>query len=734
MDKFVYILLTRLREGIAVKTPTQKRKDRKKSHIPFRLNFLFFIVFLLFASLILRLGYLQIIRADDYQAEVERTERTTVTGSVPRGEIFDANLRKLVGNEARNTITYTRGRSTNAETMAEVATSLSAFIEMPNTTVFEDSDDNDLSERDLKDFFYATNTELMRERINEFVEQSEEFSAPGDLSYSEALELVTKEDINSYSEQEKTAAAIFTRMNSAYSLSTINVKNEDVTQEEIARVSENLDVLPGIGTGTDWVRTYPEGNMLRSVLGSVTSEEQGLPESELSTYLAKGYSRNDRVGRSYIERQYEDVLRGTQSRSETETNSRGDIVNQIEQYAGNKGDNLILTFDIEFQETVEQIARDALQYRTGYSNSVYIAAMDPRNGDVLAMTGQRINGNGEIEDDALGVTSQAFNMGSSIKGASILAAYMDGVLDTSNNVIVDEPLRFQGSEAISSVFNRSGSISMNDITALERSSNVYMAKLAMRMGDIWSYQPNQSLPMDYHEVLSRQRDYFHQFGLGTNTGIDLPSEGTGFVGNPSNPGNALTFAFGQFDTYTPLQLLQYASTIANGGTRIAPRLVSEIRGTDPDNGGVGALQTEIEPKVMNTVDVDDEIMGRVQQGFYQAVNGSQGTARSYFADAPYVSAGKTGTAEAFLSDPERDLFEEVFNLTYVGYAPYDNPEIAIAVVIPHLSPSTTNRHNIDVARQVLDAYFEVGDYEASEQDEENEGTIDELEETNDSEE
>lgn len=716
------------REEAGMKTPAQKRKEKKKSHIPFRLNFLFFIVFLLFASLILRLAYLQIIRADDYRAEVERTESTVITGSVPRGEIFDANLRRLVGNEARNTITYTRGQSTTAETMAEVAYNLAAFIDMPNVTEFENSDDSDLSERDLKDYFYATHNDLMEERIESYVEETG--IDPDELSYGDQLELISEEEITDFTEREKTAAAIFTNMNSAYSLSTVNIKNEDVSQEEIARVSENLDLLPGVGTGTDWVRTYPEGDMMRSILGNVSTEEQGIPESERDSYLARGYSRNDRVGRSFIELQYEDVLRGSQSRSETETNSRGDIINQVEQYAGSKGDNLILTTDIEFQETVDQIARDSLAQREGLNDSIYIAALDPRNGDVLALSGQRVNSDGEIEDHTLGVLSQSFEMGSSVKGASVLAGYHYDVIDTNDNVFTDQPMSFQGSQSISSVFNRSGSVAVNDITALERSSNVYMARLAMSMGGVEYYNNNMSLPLDTQQVLTMQRDFFNQFGLGTNTGIDLPSESTGQIGSAQEPGNALFFSFGQFDTYTTLQLAQYVSTIANDGVRIAPRLVSEIRGTDPDTGGVGALKTEIEPKIMNTVDVSEEEMNRVQQGFYQVVNGSQGTARNHLGDAPYSNAGKTGTAQAqYWGEDESLRGTAVTNITYVGYAPYENPEIAVAVVVPYLPQTNrSNQENMRAARRVFDAYFEVGEFEPSEdQNTGDEETIEELE-------
>lgn len=688
-----------------MKVAKKKKNNKKKSHIPFRLNLLFFIVFLLFSTLILRLAYLQIVRAEEYKAEVERTEQTTITGSVPRGEIFDANLNKLVGNEARHTITYTRGSNVPAAQMASVAYELAEYIDMPHTTSFEVDRQFDLSERDLKDFFIARNQEEVRDRLND-----DEQKLSGSKSYSAMLEKVEESEILSYEERELDAAIIFKKMNAAYSLSTVNIKNQDVTESEIARVSENLDKFPGVDTGTDWARYYPEGDMLSSILGVVTSEDQGVPESELKTYLAKGYSRNDRVGKSYLESEYETVLSGTKSRIETETNTNGDIINQIQQYSGQKGDNLILTMDIDFQETVEEIAIDSLDQRQGLNNSIYIAAMDPSNGDVLAMTGKEID-KGEVKDITYGVFNHNFNMGSSIKGATVLSAYMDGVLNSSNNVIVDQPLNIKDSNSISSVFNRYGAEPVNDIMALEVSSNVYMARLAMRMGGVYDYSKNMSLNISGQKLLDKQREYFHQFGLGVATGIDLPSESTGLEGAASVPGG-LFFSFGQYDTYTPLQLLQYASTIANGGTRIAPRLVSEIRDTNTETGSVGSLKTEIPTKVLNTVNVSEEAMERVQEGFYRAVNGSRGTARSYFAGTSYASAGKTGTAEAFYwDDDKKEITESVINITYVGYAPHDDPEIAVAVVVPNL-PTTgrTNRENTKAARRVLDAYFKEGEF------------------------
>lgn len=689
----------------------KNRKDRNKSHIPFRLNLLFFIIFLLFVTLITRLGYLQIIQGEEFKAEVERTESTTVRGNVPRGEIFDSRLRPLVANEAKNTIMYTRGSNTKTENMAQVANNLAHLIDLPHTSPFQD-EDSDLSERDLKDYFFATNDELMKERIEKYT--SENNIKESDFSYSDQLELINEAEIMDYSDHELKATAIFTKMNSAYALSTVNVKNEDVTQDEIARVSENLLLLPGVTTGTDWDRIYPQEDTLRSILGSVSSESQGIPKQELNSYLAKGYSRNDRIGQSFLEEQYETVLRGSKSTSKTETDQQGDILSQEEIFSGNKGNNLILTIDMDFQDRVDDILLDVLSKRRGLNESVYAVAINPKNGDILALSGKKVN-NGKIEDDSLGVISNAFNMGSSVKAATVLMGYMDGALTLDNNTIVDTPMRMKGSNNISSVFNRYGSVAVNDITALQYSSNVYMAQIALRMGGYWNYQQDRGVPIDYVNTVEKMRRYYRQFGLGSETGIDLPSEATGQQSVPIDAGQAMFLSFGQFDTYTPLQLAQYSATIANGGTRFAPHLVSEIRETNQDTGEVGSLVEEIEPKIMNTIDVSPTVIERVQQGMYQVVNGNYGFAPGIFNSAPYVSAGKTGTAQAFYWGANKaKQGESVTNVTYIGYAPYDDPEIAIAVVVPYLPNRNTGTVHVETSRKIFDAYFEVGDYKNDE--------------------
>ncbi len=687
----------------------KKKSNKKKSHIPFRLNLLFFTVFLLFAALILRLGYLQIVQGEDFETQVQRTETTLATGTVPRGEIYDSQYRKLVGNNPLQAITYTRGKGVSAKDMASLASKLSKYIEMPHLTQLETEEKFDLSKRDLIDFWIALNEETLNKRLSK-----KELALTDTKFYETQISYVTDEDIQ-LSDEEQEAAAIFKRMNGAYALSTINIKSENVTDEEVAKVSENLLSLPGIDTGTDWVRTYPQGEMLGSILGDVTTESKGLPENKAATYLAKGYARNDRVGSSNLELQYEQVLSGSKSKSATETNQNGDIVNSVQSYIGKKGDNLVLTIDMNFQKIVEDIAYQSLAQKSqGLNDRVYIIASDPNTGEIMAMAGKKANPKtGKIEDDALSAINTAYVMGSTVKPATLLAGYMDGVITLNDNTLVDEPLIFgrnENAEKISSVFNRNGRIALNDITALERSSNVYMSKLAMRMGGQYSYTPRGNLKIDGKEVINKLRGYYGQFGLGLKTGIDLPGEGKGYVGQDVAAYQPLFFSFGQYDTYTPIQMIQYASTLANGGKRIAPRIVDEIRGTDED-GNLGTIETQLEPKILNTINVGETEFKRAQQGMYQVVNGANGSARAAFIGAEYVAAGKTGTAEAPYDGPLLSARgTKVENRTFIGYAPYDNPEIAVTVVVPYLPLKNTSRENTVIGRQVLDAYFRVGEY------------------------
>ncbi len=682
-------------------TKRKLKKKKKKSHIPFRLNLLFLIVFFSFIALISRLAYIQLVKGDEFVALVQRTETTTAKKSVPRGSIYDSQGRILVGNKPKLAINYTRPADVKASTMLETAKKLTTLISV---------DASELKERDLKDYWVATNPDKVDSLLTaEEKKRIAKENLSTSKTYEMQLEHIPADELN-YSDAEKQVIAIFTKMNSAYALSTVTLKNEGVTEQEVAKISERLGELRGVDVDSDWDREYPMGDMLKTILGTVSSEKTGLPSDKVKSLLAQGYSLNDRVGTSYLEEQYETVLSGTKTVVKSQTNTKGEVVNTTETYPGKGGSNLVLTIDTEFQKKIEEIAKKSVEEMTDpAADRVYIVVMNPKNGDILGITGKKkkfdenFHSTG-VEDDALGAINNSFGMGSVVKLATVLSGYMDGAITLDDNTIVDEPIEFEASKPKSSSFNRNGKMELTDLDALERSSNVYMIKLAMKMGGQTTYEKGGRLNINL-SLFDKLREYYAQFGLGVRTGIDLPNEGKGYNGGTANAFSAIDFAFGQFDLYTPLQLAQYMSTIANGGTRIAPRLVKEIHETSP-SGGIGNLEDVVPTKIMNSIQVSKEILDHIKEGLYRVTHGENGTSATTFRTYSPQVAGKTGTAEAFYSGPNPAYKNEaVENSTFISYAPYDNPEIVVAVVAPYFKDGSPSDYAAKVAKQVYDAYF-----------------------------
>lgn len=675
--------------------------------LPFRLNVLFFVVFLLFSALILRLGVIQIVYGEQYRKEVERTENVTVNTPAPRGKIYDRNYQVVVDNEPLHAITYTRSQTTKPSEMIEVAKKLAMYIEKPTDRV---------TERDIKDYWILTNEEKAKEKITE--EEWKQFRAKklGDKDiYRLQLERITEEDVKAIKEKELEVVAIFREMNSGYALTPQMIKNEGVTNKEYAVVSEHLEELPGVDVTTDWDRHYAFGDTFRTVLGNITSSEEGLPREKLDYYLARDYSRNDRVGKSYIEAQYEDVLRGQKAKIKNVTDKAGNIIETIEISQGQRGKDIVLTIDMELQKRVEQIIEEELTTMkrrggTELLDRAFVVMMDPNTGEILSLAGKLYtrdeNGKAVFKDYALGTITSAYAMGSAVKGATVLTGFQTGVIQPGT-VLVDEPLYIKGTPRKKSHSGvRPGP--MNDLKALEMSSNVYMFKTAIAIAGS-KYRPHQPLPIK-KEAFSIMRRYFNQFGLGVKTGIDLPGEIIGWPGQSTLPGHLLDLAIGQFDVYTPIQMAQYVSTIANGGYRIQPHVVKEIREPISEKNEMGNVIYSFEPKVLNRVDMKTEYIERVREGFYRVMHGSNGTARAFFASAPYDPAGKTGTAEAFYDGPIKSRRMTPTNsLTLVGFAPYNNPEVAFAVVVPWVYQNSRNHYQINnyIGRKILDAYFEL---------------------------
>ena len=682
---------------------TKVKKKKKKNHLPLRLNILFFAVFLLFSLMIVRLGVVQLVHGETFREEVERTEDITIGTMVPRGKIMDRNQNVVVDNNALNAIIYTRYPTTTSEQILETATKLSKLITMKTDRI---------TERDRKDYWILLHPEEAKEKITK-----EEWALfeEGELEdqdlYRLQLDRITEEEQNSFTKEELQILAIKREMDSGYALTQIIIKS-DVTEREYARVSENLALLPGVDIATDWERGYPYDETLRSVLGKVTTRQEGLPSEKVDYYVSRGYSRNDRVGKSYIEMQYEDVLFGKKGQIQNITDKAGNVLSFTIISEGEAGKDLILSLDINLQIEVEKIIEEELAAAKGRAGNhmldrAFVVMMNPKTGEVLSLAGKQYtkeNGKTVMKDFALGTITTSYPMGSAVKGATLLTGYETGAIQP-NTVFYDAPLVIKGTPPKASYRNMGN---VNDLTALRLSSNVYMFHTVIKIGK-GQYIPNGPLSLSA-DVFDTLRYYFSQFGLGVKTGIDLPNESIGFKNTTeTSPGLALDMGIGQYDNYTPLQLAQYVSTIANDGYRMQPQILKEIH--DPEKSGEGTTGKMIyssEPKVLNRIDMKKEYIDRVKEGFRQAFQESGGTAYSHFnlASAPYSAAGKTGTAETLYYGPNESYRgSDTYNLTLVGYAPHDDPEVSFSIVVPWVNDSDQINNNI--GKRIMDAYFEL---------------------------
>ncbi|PEB43296.1 peptidoglycan D,D-transpeptidase FtsI family protein [Bacillus pseudomycoides] len=688
----------------------KQKKNTKKSTIPLRLNILFFCVFLLFSAVIIQLGKVQIIDGESYKNIAEKQGNSTISIPVPRGQIFDREGEKVVNNNAIRTITYTRMKGVDSEGILKTARDLANVLEMP------EEDINKLTETDKKDFWVKLNKEKAQKKITK--QDEAKFRAKNiegkelDKKIEELRrERITDKELGELTPKDLKVLAIKSKMSSGYSM-TPQIIKKNVPEKEYTIISENLAKYPGVDTTVEWERNYVNGDLFRSVLGNITNSEEGLPKEHLDSYMVRGYSRNDRVGKSYIEQRYEDVLHGTKAEIKNITDKEGNIIRTETVSKGKSGNNVTLTIDMKLQKQVEEIIEKHLKAFKGSErllDRAFVVMMNPKTGQLLSMAGKKLvkkDGNIEVEDYALGTMTSSYELGSTVKGATLLTGYETGAI-TSGTYFYDAPMKFKGTAKAKKSWKDFGTI--DDIRALQVSSNVYMFNTALKIAGI-NYVPNSSLDIKA-ATFDKMRYYFGQFGLGVSTGIDLPNETLGQQKKQNyQPGFLLDLAIGQFDTYTPLQLAQYVSTIANGGYRMKPQIVQEIREQTTQEEDIGKVVQTMQPIVLNRVDMKKEYIDRVQEGFRQVFQEGDGTGVRYFQKAPYKPAGKTGTAQTVYGgeDPVGRDSEgnriHCYNLTLAGYAPYDNPEVAFSVVVPWVNDDKGGINSM-IGKDILDAYF-----------------------------
>ncbi len=676
-----------------------KYKDMKEV-IEKRYNILMILIIVIIMIMIANLFYVQIIQNEYYINQVEKLTENTVEGSsAPRGRIYDRNHRLIVDNIPVKVIYYKKPNGITTEQELALAMKVAEYISVDYTK---------LTDKQLRNYWVLKNPKKADAKITKKERQKvkERKLTSKDIE-NYKLERVTEEELAQFTDIDREAAYIYALMNTGYSYAEKVIKKEGITDEEYAKISENVANLNGINTRLDWERSYPYGEVFRTILGSVSTSESGIPYELKNYYLSKGYSLNDRVGTSYLEYQYEDVLKGEKNVYEITNSGEYKLLKE-----GTRGNDIVLTIDIELQKEVERILTEEVlkaktEPNTKYYDRSFVVIQNPKTGEILAMAGKQVkqeaDGSYKVYDYTPGITTSPVVVGSVVKGASHIVGYNTGALKIGEKRY-DTCIKIAATP-IKCSWKYLGNL--NDITALKYSSNTYQFNTAIKVGK-GNYVYDKPLSID-KTAFDIYRNTFAQFGLGVKTGIDLPVESLGYKGKSEVTGHLLDFSIGQYDTYTPVQLSQYIGTLANNGTRVRPYLLKEVY--KPEKRPLQNLLSQTSPEVLNKVDTKQEYLDRVEEGFKEVMT-TNGTG-SGFMNLAYKPAGKTGTSQSFVdTDGDGVVDLETITNTFVAYAPYDDPKVTFTVISPDIyyqgAPSSyESTVNKRISQQVTNKYFEM---------------------------
>ena len=473
-----------------------------------------------------------------------------------------------------------------------------------------------------------------------------------------------------------------------------------LSQEELARFAVRRHEFPGVEMRANLMRHYPYGALTAHVVGYVGA----IDRQDLQRLDSRLYRGTSHIGKGGLEQHYEQMLHGAPGVRRVEVNAQGRVLDTLESQRPRPGRDIHLTLDIELQRA----AMDALGEQAGAA-----VAIDPRTGEVLALASTPtfdpnllVRGLSREEFRSLQNHPRRPMFNRAIRGqyppGSTVKPFL-GVAQIETGALRDE-ITCRGrfylpnySRAFRDwVEHGHGQVDLHK--GIVESCDIYFYKLAVELGI-----------EGIHDTMTR-------FGFGSVTGIDLNGERAGLMpnaqwkrealGEPWFRGETVIAGIGQgYMLSTPLQLAQATATLAREGRRITPHLLSGVQ----DMAGEGAMAPVIEELPPVRVSTDDT-WRQIAAAMRDVVHGERGTARGQRWGLGYEMAGKTGTSQVFglAQDEEYDEDELPQHLwdhgLFIAWAPYENPRIAVAVIIEH--GGSGSRSAAPVARRILDAWLE----------------------------
>jgi cell division protein FtsI/penicillin-binding protein 2 len=604
------------------------------------------ILIILFLIIIIRISYLNISNKEKYKELLNKKVNTYFYGeSSPRGRILDCNGKVLVDNIGIKAIIYHKIKNISIDEELEIAESLANIIQI------------DINNNSLKKYYLIKNNNgddlITKEEYELYKLRKISSKEIKRLKY----ERITDDMLSSLSIKDKQVATIYDLMSKGYSYQN-KVILKGISDEIYSKIIDSN--IKGVTIELTWERIYNYDDVLKDIFGRVGS----IPKDELNIYLNKGYALNDQVGLSYLEKEYEEYLKGEKDLYKVNNDNTLTLIS-----SGKKGSDLILSINIDTQLKLERIIKDNLlkakkRKNTDYFKELYAIVGNPLTGEIIALSGQELINKGEFKSINTNIINSSFTVGSIVKMATISAGYQNKVIDIGYTV-QDSCIKLY-QIPIKCSYRRLGKI--NDLTAISKSSNYYQFNIAIKLTN-HKYKYNMQLNTT-NDDFNKLRSTYKEYGLGSITGIDLPNESIGIIGSNTSSDLLLNLTIGQYDTYTPIELFQYVNTIASLGEKRKPQLMKKIK------------NIENEYSVIGNVNLDIKYLERLKEAMHLATK--SGTAKNYI-NSKYKPAGKTGTSETFVDTNNDGIMDtKTTSIAFLGFAPYDNPKYSLVILAPNL--------------------------------------------------
>ena len=672
----------------------KEKKLQEKKFIHRRTVICIIIVSLIFACFVAKLYSWQIVEGPYYKDLAQRSTAYTVKTDATRGEILDCNGQGLAVNKSCYRIEldklYLEEKTAHKSILFLIGLMEKAEEEWMDVLPIKLS---------VNEYSFTEDEKEIKTLCNDYLSVGEKASA------EHCIELLTKRyslgKIKDKTDRRNLISVYYNMEKERYSNTKPYIFAEDISSQAVSVVSENTQNTKGIEIRTYLERYNPQGNLAPHLLGALGSITQSEYEEKIAE--GKNYAFNDEIGKFGIEYSYEDILKGKAGEKIVQKNKQGSVTDVVQTVDAQPGETIYLTIDSNLQKVANEALetqikaakangkREAAAYGKGRGEDCETGAvvmLDVNDFSVLAAASYPtydLNKYSEYGDYyvelATSKTSPMYNRafvgsfapGSVYKPCVAAAALEEGVLTPTTEITCTKYYNYYSSNPVACMGYHKN-ISLN--TALAKSCNYYFAEAGRLLGIDTTYL------------------YAQKFGLGERTGLEV-AESKGFLAGRDSTtwldGNTVQAAIGQSDNaFTPVQLATYTATIASNGTRLRTHLVKEIRNYQRDK--VSYKYDSENPEVMAEVGVSQKNMKEVQKAMRSVVSSEGGTAHSVFGDYPVEVAAKTGTAENNGSD----------HTVFICYAPYDKPEIAIAVVLEH---GAYGKYSMGVAKSLMDAYF-----------------------------